>query len=122
MRLLLDEMFPAAIARQLRERHGRDVVAVSEDEHLAGQPDAEIFAAAQRAERTIVTENVPDFRRLAREWEAAGGVHHGVIYTTNRKYPRHRPQTTGRLVRVLSSLLDASPSGRTPPSNREIWL
>lgn len=122
MRLLLDEMFPAAIARQLRERHGRDALAVSEDQHLAGQPDAEIFAVAQRAERTIVTENVPDYRRLAREWEAAGGVHHGVIYTTNRKYPPHRPQTTGRLVRALSSQLDASPSERTPPSNREIWL
>ena len=115
-------MFPAVIARQLRERHGHDVVAVSEDERLSGQPDPEIFAAAQEAERTIVTENVPDFRRLAREWEAAGRLHHGVIYTTNRKYPRHRPHTTGRLVRALSRLLDRSPVEPAPPSNLEIWL
>jgi predicted nuclease of predicted toxin-antitoxin system len=121
VRLLLDEMFPAAIARQLREKHRFDVVAVSEDESLSGQPDEEVFAAAQRAERTIVTENVPDFRRLARQWEAAGGIHHGVIYTTNRKFPRHRPQTIGRLVRALSDLLRSAPDPASP-SNLEVWL
>lgn len=120
-RLLLDEMFPAAIARQLREKHGLDVVAVSEDQRLSGQPDEEIFAAGQRAQRTIVTENVPDFRRLARQWEAAGGIHYGVIYTTNRKFPRHRPQTTGRLVRALANLLGPTPEP-VRPSNLEIWL
>jgi hypothetical protein len=121
VRLLLDEMFPASIALQLREKSGHDVVAVQEDQGLCGQADEEVFAAAQLAERAIVTENVRDLRRLAREWEAAGRVHHGLVYTTNRKYPRHRPQTAGRLVRALSALLDAAPEA-PPASNLEIWL
>ena len=47
MRLLLDEMLPAAIAQQLRNR-GHDVVAVAELLELRGLPDDELFDHAQR--------------------------------------------------------------------------
>lgn len=121
MRILLDEIFPATIARQLREQHGGDVIAVGDDQSLCGSNDEDLFAAAQEAGRTLVTENVRDFRRIAREWQAAGRVHHGVIYTTNRKYPRHRAGTIGRIVRDLARLMDSSPQASVP-SNMELWL
>ena len=113
-------MFPAVIAEQLREAHGQDVAAVCERSTLRGRPDSDIFAAAQDESRAIVTENVSDYRALAREWEGSGRVHHGVVFTTNRKFPRHRPATIGRLIAALAHLLEAEPEP-TPPSNREIW-
>ncbi len=63
LKLLLDEMFPAAIARALRS-DGYDVIAVQEDNDLRESSDPALFATAQRLERTIVTENVKDFLPL----------------------------------------------------------
>ena len=64
MRLLLDEMYPATLAEQLRAR-GHDVVSVHDADyhHLEGVPDAEVFAAAIADDRALLTENVADFRR-----------------------------------------------------------
>lgn len=121
MRLLLDEMFPATMAERLRDDHGHDVVAVCERQWLRGRPDDEVFAPAQEDRRAIVTENVSDYRLLGRQSEAGGRVHHGLVFTTNRRYPRHQPATIGRLVIALAELLDAEPES-APPSNREIWL
>jgi hypothetical protein len=121
VRLLLDEMFPAAIAERLRDGHGHDVVAVCERPWLRGRPDDEVFAAAQEDGRAVVTENVSDYRLLGRQWEARGQIHQGLVFTTIRRYPRHQPRTIGRLVTALARLLDAEPEP-APPSNREIWL
>ncbi len=121
MKLLLDEMFPASIANRLRDQHGHDVTAVTELDALRGLPDADIFLAAQNEERAVVTENVRDFRPLAREWQAMGKVHFGLVLTTNRRFPRARSRTAGRLVRALGDLIDAE-TGHPPASNREIWL
>lgn len=120
MKLLIDEMFPPSIAAQLRARQ-HDAAGVAADPRLAGLTDEEVFTSAQAEERAIVTENVPDFRRVARDWEAGGRLHHGLIYTTNRKFPRHHPGTFGRVVAVLAALEEATPADQ-PPSNREIWL
>jgi nucleoside phosphorylase len=120
LRLLLDEMFPAVIAEQLRQR-GHDVDAVCERSTLRGRPDADVFAAAQDEGRVVVTENVPDYLVIARDWETSERVHHGVIFTTDRRFPRHRASTIGRLVRALADLLAVEPEP-APPSNREIWL
>ncbi len=46
MKLLLDEMWPLAIAVELRRR-GHDVTAVAERLDLRGQPDEVIFATAR---------------------------------------------------------------------------
>lgn len=121
MKQLLDEMFPAAIAERLRDGHGHDVVAVCERQWLRGRPDDEVFASAQDEERAVVTENVSDYRLLGHQWEAAGRVHHGLVFTTNRRYPRHHPGTIGGLVTALAALLDAEPEPALP-SSREIWL
>lgn len=121
MRLLLDEMFPATIAKRLRDEHEHDVVAVAERDDLRGLTDVEIFLAAQEDKRAIVTENVRDFRPLAHEWQAMGRVHFGLVLTTNRRFPRAHSRTVGRLVRALSELVGAE-TGLPPASNRETWL
>lgn len=120
MRLLLDEMFPAWIAEQLRDGHGHDVVSVLERPDLVGRPDGEVFARAQQEGRAVVTENVRDFRPLARRFMADGEVHHGLVLTTNRRFPRGRAETARRLLAALAALLDGEPGESA--SSRELWL
>jgi predicted nuclease of predicted toxin-antitoxin system len=119
LNLLIDEMFPARIAEALRER-GLDAVSVRERQDLAGHPDSEVFARAQEEGRAVVTENVRDFRPLAHAWEAEGKIHYGLVLTSNRRFPRARPATLGRIVTALSKLANESVSD--DPSNEEIWL
>jgi predicted nuclease of predicted toxin-antitoxin system len=119
VRLLLDEMFVPAIAEALRAR-GHDVVAVLERADLRGQDDDVVFEAAQHLGRALVTENVRDLRPIAARLASAGSVHHGLILTTNRRFPRAHPRTTGRLVVALGALLESE--GAREPSSREIWL
>ena len=106
MRLLLDEMYAPAIAVELRVR-GHDVVSVHESTSpaLVGAPDEEVLAAAQVEERALVTENVRDYRPLEVALIASGGHHAGIVYTSNRQFPRGHPATTGRLVLALDALL-----------------
>ncbi|HZD22048.1 MAG TPA: DUF5615 family PIN-like protein [Acidimicrobiia bacterium] len=60
MRFLLDEMFPAEAAQELRDEFGHDAVHVSEI-GLAGVGDAEVSSTARAEKRAVVTENVADF-------------------------------------------------------------
>ena len=117
MKLLLDEMFDPDIAVELRRR-GYDVVAVAERPDLRGQPDPVVFAAAWAEARCVVTENVGDYRPLAAEASRAGRPCPGLIFTSNRQFPRHDPRTLGRMVTALAGLL---------PQDRELtslehWL
>jgi predicted nuclease of predicted toxin-antitoxin system len=115
--LLLDEMWPAAIAEQLRLR-GYDVVAVSDRLDLRTRSDEVIFYAAQAEGRAVVTENVADYRRLARQRCHLGQQHAGIILTSNRRFPRHDKRTIGRLVECLDGLLSTT----LDATNRETWL
>ena len=108
MRLLLDAMFSDAIASQLRQR-GHDVIAAVERTDLANLPDAALFAAAQDEQRAVVTENVGDFMRLDRLYRQHNRAHHGLILTSDRRFPRSRAGI-GRLVLALDTLLRAKPS------------
>jgi len=117
VKLLLDEMWPPAVAGALRRR-GHDVVAVAERPELRGQPDDVILAVAQAEGRAVVTENVVDYLPLAAERLTRGDVHAGVILTSHRRYPRSNPRTIGRLVSALDALLSALPEG----TNLEHWL
>jgi hypothetical protein len=110
-------MWPARIADQLRRR-GHDVVAVAERSDLCGQPDAIVFSIATREGRVVVTENVTDYRPLAAETIMRNQPHPGLIYTSNRRYPRGDSRTAGRLVNALGEIL-ASEADFT---NREQWL
>lgn len=60
MRLLIDETFPGAAARQLREDLGHDAVHLW-DVGLRGAEDSAVAAVARAEERAMVTENVADF-------------------------------------------------------------
>ena len=113
MKLLLDEMYAPVVAEQLRVR-GRDVVSVHDPDYrrLEGAPDEEVFAAALAEERVLVTENVPDFRRLEADALAHGEATATLVFTSNRQFPRGEPGTTGHLVEALDVLLTEAPTLR----------
>ena len=122
MKLLLDEMYPATVAVQLRRR-GHDAVSIHDPDHrwLEGEPDVKVFTAALSEGRAIVTENVPDYRRLEMEALADGKAVPGLVFTTNRRFPRGRAGTVGHLVIALVALLEERPDLSTsiflePPS------
>jgi len=106
VRLLLDEMYPATLAEQLRAR-GHDVVSVHDADysHLEGAPDAEVFAAAIADDRALLTENVADFRRLKTDALGSDAPCPRIIFTTNRQFPRGQAGTVGRLVIALAAAL-----------------
>jgi predicted nuclease of predicted toxin-antitoxin system len=114
VKLLLDEMYPASVAEQLRSR-GCDVVSVHDPEYrwLEGAPDDEVFAFAVKEGRALVTENVPDFRLLEADALARGERTPGLVFTTNRQFPRGDPGTIGRLVRALAALVVEAPAVAT---------
>lgn len=103
-------MFPAAIARQLRAR-GNDTVSIHDMDYrwLEGLPDQEVFRIAVAEGRAIVTENVPDFRRLEADALARGESRPALIFTTDRQFPRGKPSTVGKLVLALSAPLNKQP-------------
>jgi predicted nuclease of predicted toxin-antitoxin system len=117
VKLLLDEMWSASIAIELRER-GHDVLAVLERPELRAQPARVIWAAAMEEDRVVVTENTRDFVRIARETWRAGRSHNGLIYTSVRAFPRGNQRTIGRLVRALERLLLSDDE----LTDREVWL
>lgn len=119
MRLLLDEMYAPAVTAELRAR-GHDAASVHDrvHAHLLGALDADVLAAARRDGRALVTGNVRDYRRLESALVADGSHHAGLVYTSNRRFPRGDPATTGQLVTALDTLLRAGPNLR----DRSIFL
>ncbi len=117
LKLLLDEMWPPTVAVELRRR-GHDVSAVSERADLRGQPDDVVFAAAQLEGRAVVTENVVDYRPIAEAWRQRGSDHAGMIFTSNRRFPRRDARTIGRLIVGLEKLFAAEQD----LAGQEHWL
>jgi predicted nuclease of predicted toxin-antitoxin system len=114
LKLLLDEMYPSHIARQLRVR-GHDVVSVHESPG-SGTPDEQVLDHARSEGRAIVTENVRDYRPLAETLLAAGERHAGVVFTTSKRWPRTDP---GALIAALDQQLRSTPE---QPTDSEFWL
>jgi uncharacterized protein with PIN domain len=114
LRLLLDEMYPSLIARELRAR-GHDVVSVHESPGR-GTSDEDVFDHARSQERAVVTENVSDYRPLAEALLASRNSHAGLVFTTSRRWPRTDP---GSLIIALDTLLSSTPH---QPVDAEIWL
>jgi hypothetical protein len=119
LKLLLDEMYPPAIAEQLRER-GHDVEAVTERAELRALADVDIFMLAQREQRSIVTENIDDFSVIADGHDERGQAHHGLILVPPSSYRRGSPRTIGRIVVALERLLSELPE--TNPTSPRLWL
>lgn len=89
---LLDEMFPPAAARLLRDQYRRDAVHVGEA-GLRGAEDAQVAAAARAQGRAVVTENVADFAAerdtvlvfvLKKNLPAGGGQAHALAAALDR--------------------------------------
>lgn len=121
MRLLLDEMFPDAVAVALRNR-GHDVVSIVADRpHLRHRVDPEVFDTAQEERRAVVTENVPDFLAVISDYQQRERPHWGLVLTSNRSFPRHRPgHGVRRLVAALDALLGQHTNDK--PRSEVIWL
>lgn len=119
MRLLLDEMYPAHLARALRER-AMDVTGVDERDPLKGLADEELLVIAAREERAIVSENVSDFMRLYGEWAAAGRDHAGVVIALSSRFSR-TPAGYETLVTALAELCSER-SDRDPLRNAVHFL
>ena len=111
-RLLLDEMYPPALAALLSDR-GHDVVAVAGHPELAGSPDEAILDAATSGGRCLVTENVRDFAALARYTG-----HGGLLFVSAERLPR-TPAAIKRLADALDRVITA---GGVPGPGEAGWL
>jgi predicted nuclease of predicted toxin-antitoxin system len=103
LRLLLDEMYPAALAESLKAVR-IDACTVVEL-GLAGRSDPDIFAAAIERERAVLTENVGDFNNISAEHLSTGGHHPGVLIALSSRFSR-RPAGIGRLVTAIRVVAD----------------
>ncbi len=107
MKLLLDEMLPAAIAEQLRRR-GHVVVAVAEQPELRGLPDPELFEHCTLEVRAIVTYNRDDYLELDRQYRSQERTHNGVVILNPRRFPQGAA-TIGALISSLETFLNHGP-------------
>jgi predicted nuclease of predicted toxin-antitoxin system len=110
LKLLLDEMYPPALAEALR---ADDIPAVTLTElGLAGSADADVFAAAIADGYTLLTENVADFTSIPGEHLAAGGHHPGVLIALSSRFSR-RPARIATIAVAISAIADQSLGDRT---------
>jgi predicted nuclease of predicted toxin-antitoxin system len=113
-RVLLDEMYPPALAQRLREV-GHDVLAVLDVQvGLGARSDDDVLAWAARNDRCVVTENVSDFARLA----ALTVPHAGIVLVSPQRFPR-TANGLHRIGNALEALLNAK---SLPPRGGAIWL
>lgn len=89
------------------------MLALVAEPELRALSDAEVSALAADQGRRLVTENVKDFRPLAADGNGAG-----LLFTSSRRFPRHRAQV-GPLIEALDRWLNAAASAPRPP---EDWL
>lgn len=113
MKLLLDEMYPAALAEALRGKGVDTTTAAALG--LAGRSDLDIFAIAAAEGYTVVTENVGDIARIAGEHLSGGRHHPGVLVALSSRFSR-RPAGRGELVAAILAQLGE------PLDDRVIYL
>ena len=100
-RLLLDEMFPGAMADQLNAK-GHAVRAVVADPNFIGLPDEEILIGATEAGRALVTANIKDFMPIDARYRATNRAHAGLIMVSTKTFPQNRGYVT-----AVAGALDA---------------
>jgi hypothetical protein len=113
VKLLLDEMYPAALAEALREKgvETSTVAALGP----TGRSDLDVFAAAVGDGYAVVTQNVADFARIAGEHVAGGRHHPGVLVALSSRFSR-RPAGRAKLVAAILAQLGE------PLDDRVIYL
>jgi hypothetical protein len=100
-RLLLDEMFPKAMADQLNAK-GHDVRAVVADPNFIGLPDEEILIGATEAGRALVTANIKDFMPIDARYRVTNRAHAGLVMVSTKTFPQNRGYVT-----AVAGALDA---------------
>ena len=98
MKLLLDEMYPPALAEALRAA-GIDAATAAEI-WLGGRSDADVFATAIAEGYTLLTENVADFARIAADHVTSGQHHRGVLVALSSRFSG-RPAGLGPLMAAI---------------------
>lgn len=119
MRLLLDEMLTPTIARELAAR-GHDVTAVAGGPAHEALSDTDVLNLARSQRRTVVTNNIRDFRPLHTEAVTPGGAGHFGIIFMPATYRRTKADT-GRIIAALETKLAEYP-GESDLANAEAWL
>jgi len=101
VRILVDEMYPPALAESIRLAGIEATTAT--DLRLAGASDEELFGAAIAGGYAMLTENVGDFARIAAEHSNAAGHHRGVLIALSSRFSR-RPGGVQPLARAIRSI------------------
>lgn len=101
MRLLLDEMYPPALAAELAAAGIEALTAV--EASVAGRPDADVLDAAITADAALLTENVADFARIAADRLTAGLHHTGILIALSTCFSR-RPAGRPALVKAIGAV------------------
>lgn len=101
MKLLLDEMYPPALADALRS--GGVEASTATELGLAGRSDPDILAAAAAGGYVLLTENVSDFARLAGECLTSGAHHPGVLIALSSRFSR-RPAGIVAITAAVSAV------------------
>lgn len=116
MRALLDEQLSPQIAALLR-RAGHDVIAVVDRDDLVGRSDRIVFEVATGEGRTVITNNVKDFRPLTAEWLAQGRTHAGLVLLPSSRTRTRAAVAT--LADAVEAVLRAHPDGL---AGSERWI
>jgi hypothetical protein len=111
-------MLSPEIARVLRAR-GHDVEAIKEHREWIALPDEEVMRAAREERRTVVTNNLRDYRPLHHAAVASGRGHFGMVFVP-AEYRRTRADV-GRIVAALARGLASHP-GERDLADGEYWL
>lgn len=86
MKLLLDEMYPPALARVLHAA-GIDAITIIEL-GMTGTADPDVFAYAVAENRPLLTENVADFVTIAAHHSSTGACHPGLLIALSNRFSR----------------------------------
>jgi Domain of unknown function (DUF5615) len=113
LKLLLDEMYPPALAEALRSA-GIEAYTVAE-RGLAGRSDLDILTYAETERYVLVTENVADFGRLTAERLTAGMHHPGVLIALSSRFSR-RPSGIRKIAKAICDLTEV------PLQDRLVYL
>jgi Domain of unknown function (DUF5615) len=103
VKVLVDEMYPAAVAEALRAA-GIEATTVA-DLRLSGASDPEVFGAAVAGGYSMLTENVGDFTPIAAQHSTAGGHHDGLLIALSSRFSR-RPAGLQPLIAAIEAVAD----------------
>jgi len=100
LRLLLDEMYPPALAHALTAA-GINATTIIEL-GMSGISDPEVFAYAVAENYVVLTENVADFVTIAAEHSTTGAHHPGVLIALSNRFSR-RASGRAALVKAIQA-------------------